>query len=370
MPCRRRRNRPSRLAWRRRPGPGLRAGGPLRPPAQGIRPSARPSRARARPGSRVGAAWLTASLPTTSPVSRWTLSLTGPIGAIRDLPELRLRDRFARNAALADGSPGCAMRSRRLGRARDAMSLGAQLDLAGVIGRRARGRLTGTRRPPSVTSPASWPWRPRSGRDRGGPSADDLVDLGLHQLIQHSEPDTDAERQQPVLGRAGELSERLPHAPAAHSRAPRRGDRRGSYGPYKGLALLSSLDVVGACHGPSATGRGGRTAVVKFYGLRDTSGRGRPGVVASGAATCAVRLPVAPRILRQDVRFRALDAVRFRSLTERHLRASSRLVPTARSRISTDAERVCHRPRSSWPAVERRKPCGSPHSSRSPSSGS
>jgi hypothetical protein len=98
MPCRRRRNRPSRLAWRRRPGSGLRAGGPLRRPAQGIRPSARPSRARARPGSHVGAAWLTASLPTTSPVSRWILSLTGPIGAIRDLPELRPRYRLARVA--------------------------------------------------------------------------------------------------------------------------------------------------------------------------------------------------------------------------------------------------------------------------------
>jgi hypothetical protein len=84
-PCRRRWSRPSRLAWRRRPGPGLRGGGPLRPPAQGIRPSARPSRARARPGSRVGAAWLTASRPTRSPVSRWIISLTGPIGAIRDL---------------------------------------------------------------------------------------------------------------------------------------------------------------------------------------------------------------------------------------------------------------------------------------------
>ncbi len=84
MPCRRRWNRPSRLGWRCRPGPGLRAGGPLRRPAQGTRLSARPSRARARPGSRVGAAWLTASLPTTSPVSWWTLSLTCPIAAVRD----------------------------------------------------------------------------------------------------------------------------------------------------------------------------------------------------------------------------------------------------------------------------------------------
>ena len=63
MPCRRRWRRLFRFAWRGRRGPGLGAGGRLRRLAQGNRPFARPSRARARRGSRVGAAWLTASRP-------------------------------------------------------------------------------------------------------------------------------------------------------------------------------------------------------------------------------------------------------------------------------------------------------------------
>ena len=40
---------------------------------------------------------------------------------------------------------------------------------------------------------------------------DDILDLLVHQLSQHAEPDTDAERQQPFLRRAGQLAERLAH---------------------------------------------------------------------------------------------------------------------------------------------------------------
>lgn len=41
--------------------------------------------------------------------------------------------------------------------------------------------------------------------------ADDLVDLLLHQLGEHTEPDTDAQSEQPFLRRAHELAERLLH---------------------------------------------------------------------------------------------------------------------------------------------------------------
>src|SRR3954465_1032486 len=39
--------------------------------------------------------------------------------------------------------------------------------------------------------------------------ADDLVDLGFHDLVQHAQADTDAQRQQPFLRRAGQLTQRV-----------------------------------------------------------------------------------------------------------------------------------------------------------------
>src|SRR3954451_991693 len=42
--------------------------------------------------------------------------------------------------------------------------------------------------------------------------ADDLLELGLHQLMQHTEPDADAQRQQALLRRSGQLTECLLHA--------------------------------------------------------------------------------------------------------------------------------------------------------------
>jgi len=41
------------------------------------------------------------------------------------------------------------------------------------------------------------------------PRADDLVDLELEQLMHDAEPDTDTEREQPLLRRPDQLTERL-----------------------------------------------------------------------------------------------------------------------------------------------------------------
>src|SRR5581483_6048527 len=54
--------------------------------------------------------------------------------------------------------------------------------------------------PYSSALPVVLPFRP-----------DDLVDFFLHQLGEHAEPDTDAQREQPFLGRADQLAERFLH---------------------------------------------------------------------------------------------------------------------------------------------------------------
>jgi hypothetical protein len=65
--------------------------------------------------------------------------------------------------------------------------------------------------------------------------ADDRVDLGLHQLVQHPEPDPDAQRQQPFLRGAGELAQRLMHRGGQLLDALLAGrDRRSRYGPHGG----------------------------------------------------------------------------------------------------------------------------------------
>ena len=46
--------------------------------------------------------------------------------------------------------------------------------------------------------------------------ADDLVDLLLHQLVQHAEPDADAQRQQPLLRCPDQLAQRLLHPRGQH----------------------------------------------------------------------------------------------------------------------------------------------------------
>ena len=43
-------------------------------------------------------------------------------------------------------------------------------------------------------------------RDVPALRANDTIDLGLDELVQHTEADTDAQRQQPLLRRAGQLT--------------------------------------------------------------------------------------------------------------------------------------------------------------------
>src|SRR4051812_7039895 len=63
--------------------------------------------------------------------------------------------------------------------------------------------------------------------------ADDLVDLGLQQLVQHPQADADAQRQQPLPRRASELAESLQHRLGQPLDALVVGhDRRGRYGPH------------------------------------------------------------------------------------------------------------------------------------------
>src|SRR3954453_6396790 len=65
--------------------------------------------------------------------------------------------------------------------------------------------------------------------------ADDLVDFRLHQLVQHAEPNADAERQQALLCGAGELAQRVQHRRRHALDALRVGrDRHGRYGPHGG----------------------------------------------------------------------------------------------------------------------------------------
>jgi hypothetical protein len=105
---------------------------------------------------------------------------------------------------------------------------------------------------------------------------DDLVDLGLHDLVQHPHPDADAQRQQPLLRRTGQLAQRLlhPRGQAAH-RLLVGGDLAGRYGPHRGG---SSCPRWTCSHSPRShgTGRGGRTAASSStdYGTTSLAGLG------------------------------------------------------------------------------------------------
>jgi len=74
--------------------------------------------------------------------------------------------------------------------------------------------------------------------------AHDIADLFFHQLTQHAEPDSDAQRQQPVLRRPDELAERLLHARRQHLLHP---------------ALPADLLVGGVVYGPHAVLLSSRT---------------------------------------------------------------------------------------------------------------
>jgi hypothetical protein len=84
---------------------------------------------------------------------------------------------------------------------------------------------------------------------------DDVIDLRGHQLAQHPESDADAERQQPLLGRAGQLAQRVLHALRQHVEL-RLADRVGVllYGPHGGSPRLDGL--IRTRHAASGNGRG------------------------------------------------------------------------------------------------------------------
>ncbi len=76
--------------------------------------------------------------------------------------------------------------------------------------------------------------------------ADDLVDLDLHQLMQHSQPDADAQRKQPVLRSIHELTKRCLHAPRQRELLDphlpgARPVLRGRYGLHGGSSRLDGL---------------------------------------------------------------------------------------------------------------------------------
>src|ERR1700678_4849834 len=95
---------------------------------------------------------------------------------------------------------------------------------------------------------------------------DNIVDLLLHQLGQHPEPDTDAQRQQPPLRCPDQLAQRLLHTLREHALITGRPSDR-----YVAIHGGSSLDLCGiTANAPIESGRGGGTAVTsKFYEPRD-----------------------------------------------------------------------------------------------------
>jgi hypothetical protein len=99
---------------------------------------------------------------------------------------------------------------------------------------------------------------------------DDVVDLLFHQLAQHAQPDTDAQREQSLLRCPDQLPQRLLHALWEHDLL--HGRLRDRYVATHGG---SSLDLCGiTANAPIGSGRGGGTAVTsKFYEPRDNLGR-------------------------------------------------------------------------------------------------
>jgi len=99
--------------------------------------------------------------------------------------------------------------------------------------------------------------------------ADDLLDLGLHQLVEDAEPDAHRQRHESLLGRSGQLSKRLLH-PLGQLLAGVLGGRDLSWSIRSSSAVPPRLVGLGrARQALTGAGRGGRTAAFKFYGLRD-----------------------------------------------------------------------------------------------------
>src|ERR1035437_7373065 len=95
---------------------------------------------------------------------------------------------------------------------------------------------------------------------------DELADLQLQQLSQHTEPNLDRQRQKSLLRCPNQLSQCLLHALREHGLiADRLGDR---YVALHGGSSFRSCRI--ARHAPIQSGRAGGTAVTsKFYEPRD-----------------------------------------------------------------------------------------------------
>jgi len=131
----------------------------------------------------------------------------------RDLVDLRA-DRLAGAGIAARRDTGEHPLEHRVGErvARCEVRVGAQLDLVLAV-RGPRARPADRDAPATERDLAALVAVANRGADRIvlALRADDLVDLRLHQLVQHPKSNPDAERQQSFLRGAGELAERLQH---------------------------------------------------------------------------------------------------------------------------------------------------------------
>jgi predicted transcriptional regulator len=127
----------------------------------------------------------------------------------------------------------------------------------------------------------------RAIRDLGVLRADDLIQLGLHHLAQHPKADTNAERQQPILRRAGQLPQRVLHP--QRQNPPRACVLLPLYGLQGGSSRLYGL--IRTRHAPNGTRQGERTATYELLHAtgqppRERSevktGKGPPPLTAEG----------------------------------------------------------------------------------------
>ncbi len=111
--------------------------------------------------------------------------------------------------------------------------------------------------------------------------ANDRVDLSLHHLVQHSEPDADQQRQQTLLRSTGQLSKRLLHPLRQPVRVAPSSEATSARVDTAVIATVPAVLVtsIRTRHGPKLTERGGRTAAPRFYELRDNR------VTAAGEAS-------------------------------------------------------------------------------------
>ena len=103
--------------------------------------------------------------------------------------------------------------------------------------------------------------------------ADDLLDLGLHQLVHHAEPDADAQRQQPLPRGPDQLTQRLLNLRRQRPFTPSAGVT--TCGPDTFFMAVPPVlsDFFVAPNAPNRSGRDGRTATQISTRSRTTSRR-------------------------------------------------------------------------------------------------